>query len=64
MIVKLSDLPNKELYYKLLCSELESMGLEDKVVDVSKKYLRGMFGLWNWKSCLKSLTKTWQAEER
>lgn len=45
MIVKLSDLPNKELYYKLLCSELDSMGLEDKVVDVSKEYLRGMFGL-------------------
>lgn len=40
MIVKLSDLPNKELYYKLLCSELESMGLEDKVVDVSKEYLK------------------------
>ena len=33
------DMPNKQVYFTMLCKELDSMGLEDRVADISKQYL-------------------------
>lgn len=43
MLIRLYDMPNKELYYSMLCSEVDRMGLESRVVDATKGYLYEMF---------------------
>lgn len=43
MLIRLYDMPNKELYYSLLCSEVDRMGLESRVVGATKAYLYEMF---------------------
>lgn len=43
MLIRLYDMPNKELYYSMLCSEVDRMGLESRVVDATKGYLHEMF---------------------
>lgn len=43
MIIRLYDIPNKEVYYTMLCGEINRIGLESRVVDVAKGYLYQMF---------------------
>lgn len=43
MLIRLYDMPNKELYYSMLCSEVDRMGLESRVADATKTYLYWMF---------------------
>lgn len=43
MLIRLCDIPNKEVYYTMLCEEVGRMGLESRVVDVAKGYLYEMF---------------------
>lgn len=43
MLIRLYDMPNKELYYSMLCSEVDRMELESRVADISKQYLYEMF---------------------
>lgn len=43
MLIRLCDMPNKELYYTMLCQELGKVGLESRVVDVAKGYLYEVF---------------------
>ena len=43
LVIRNCDIPNKELYYTMLCKELDSMGLESHVADISKQYLYETF---------------------
>ena len=43
MLIRLYDMPNKELYYTMLCEEVDRMGLESRIADVTKGYLYEMF---------------------
>lgn len=43
MLIRLYDMPNKELYYTMLCQEVDSMGLESLIADITKGYLYEMF---------------------
>lgn len=44
MFIRLCDLPNKHMYYNMLCEELDRLGvLEKHVADISKQYLYEMF---------------------
>lgn len=43
MLIRLCDIPNKNLYYTMLCEEIDRIGLESRVVDVAKGYLYEMF---------------------
>lgn len=43
MLIRLYDMPNKELYYSMLCSEVDRMRLESRVADATKTYLYWMF---------------------
>lgn len=43
MIIRPYDISNKEMYYTMLCEEIDRMGLENRVVDVAKGYLYQMF---------------------
>lgn len=43
LIIRPCDLPNKHTYYTMLCKELDSMGLESHVADISKQYLYETF---------------------
>lgn len=43
MLIRLSDIPNKELYYTMLCEEVDSMGLESLIADQTKELLYEMF---------------------
>ena len=39
LMIRPCDLPNKELYYTMLCEELDRLGLESHMADASKQYL-------------------------
>lgn len=39
LMIRPCDLPNKELYYAMLCEQLDRLGLERRVADASKQYL-------------------------
>lgn len=43
LIIRASDIPDKGLYYTMLCQELDKMGLESLIVDVAKGYLYEAF---------------------
>lgn len=43
MLIRPCDIPNKNLYYSMLCQELDKMGLERRVTDISKQYLYEIF---------------------
>lgn len=43
MLIRLHDIPNKELYYNILCQEVDRMGLESLIADITKKRLYEMF---------------------
>ena len=43
MLIRLYDMPNKELYYTMLCEEVDRMGLESIVADQTKELLNEMF---------------------
>lgn len=45
LIIRLCDLPNnyKHMYYTMLCEELDKVGLESRVADISKQYLHEIF---------------------
>ena len=43
MLIRLYDMPNKELYYTMLCQEVDRMGLESLIADITKKRLYEMF---------------------
>lgn len=42
------DMPNKQVYYTMLCEELDKMGLESRVADASKQYLYLTFFYKGW----------------
>ena len=42
------DMPNKQVYFTMLYKELDSMGLEDRVADISKQYLYLSFFYEDW----------------
>lgn len=37
------DLPNKELYYTMLCEEVDRLCLDPRVAEASKQYLHIIF---------------------
>ena len=39
LTIRPCDLPNKQVYFIMLCEELDNMGLESHVADASKQYL-------------------------
>ena len=39
LMIRSCDLPNKHMYYTMLCEELDKLGLESNVADASKQYL-------------------------
>lgn len=39
LMIRPCDLPNKELYYTMLCKELDRICLDHRVADASKQYL-------------------------
>lgn len=43
MLIRPYDLPNKELYYNMLCEEVDRMGLESLIADITKKRLNELF---------------------
>lgn len=43
LIIRPCDLPNKHMYYSMLCEELDRMKLERRITDISKQYLYEMF---------------------
>lgn len=43
MFIRLCDLPNKNMYYNILCEELDRICLDPRVADASKQYLYEMF---------------------
>lgn len=43
MLIRPYDIPNKDAYYTMLCSEVDRMGLESLIADISKKSLYEMF---------------------
>lgn len=43
MIIRPYAIPNKEVYYTMLCEEIGRIGLESRVVDAAKGYLYEMF---------------------
>ena len=45
LIIKPCDLSNKHVYYTMLCEEVDSLGLESHVADISKQYLYEMFNI-------------------
>jgi hypothetical protein len=38
-IIRPCDLPNKHVYYAMLCKELDRICLDPRVADASKQYL-------------------------
>lgn len=42
MLIRLYDIPNKELYYNMLCEEVDRIA-ESRVADATKTYLYWMF---------------------
>lgn len=43
MLIRPCDIPNKNLYYTMLCEEIDRMGLESRIADITKGYLYEMF---------------------
>lgn len=43
MLIRARDIPNKKLYYTMLCEELDRMGLERHITGISKQYLYEVF---------------------
>lgn len=39
LMIRPCDLPNKELYYTMLCEELDRICLDPRIADASKQYL-------------------------
>lgn len=48
LIIRPYDIPNKQVYYTMLCKELDNMELKSHVVDVSKQYLYISFFYEDW----------------
>ena len=42
LMIRVCDLPNKELYYNMLCAEVDRIA-EIRVADATKTYLYWMF---------------------
>lgn len=43
MLIRPRDIPNKNLYYSMLCEEIDRIGFENRIADVAKGYLYEIF---------------------
>lgn len=43
MLIRPCDIPNKNLYYTMLCEEIDRIGLESRIADITKAYLYEIF---------------------